>query len=400
MNLGKAKNYIKNVTKKVFFFLCAILGNIIFLVPALICYKFKIKFITINEKRIGHLIGDYDSYLKESILNGCTYKVISLISKEKLCNKYVLEYYKDKITIINNKYLLLLLFPLSRHIICRVNSAEYTHPKKFSKFHYIEYTWAQRDPLHSFKSSDFLEGVRILTEIGMPSDAWFVCIHSRESGYSGANDFDQEFRNSKIETFDLAIKEVVERGGWCIRMGDSTMSPIAHRKQLIDYANHPAKSDFMDIFLAAHAKLFIGNTSGAYLMAHMFGVPIAGVNMTPLSTAPICGLKDMAIPKLYADREGNLIKFSQLKRDLLLNARVGSEFKKMGVSIIDNSPEDIRDIVSEQLDRIKGDWVFTEEDKILQNRFKSLLTPDDYSYYSPSLVGTKFLKKYSHLLEN
>lgn len=120
--------------------------------------------------------------------------------------------------------------------------------------------------------------------------------------------------------------------------------------------------------------------------------------MTPLSTTPICGLGDMAIPKLYADGGGNLIKFCHLKSLSLLNARVGGDFKKAGISIIDNSPEDIRDLVSEQLDRIHGDWALSEEDRILQNKFKSLFTPDDYSFYSPSMVGVKFLKKYSHLL--
>ncbi|MFA5101456.1 MAG: hypothetical protein WC547_11280, partial [Candidatus Omnitrophota bacterium] len=75
-------------------------------------------------------------------------------------------------------------------------------------------------------------------------------------------------------------------------------------------------------------------------------------------------------------------------------------FEQAGLRSVENTPEDIRDIVLEMLDRIGGNFRYTADDELLQERFKSLMGPEHYSYGAVSRIGRDFLKKYSELLED
>ena len=56
----------------------------------------------------------------------------------------------------------------------------------------------------------------------------------------------------------------MERGAWCLRMGDPSMRPMPRAPRVIDYAHSAIRSDWMDVFLCARCRFFIGNTSGNY----------------------------------------------------------------------------------------------------------------------------------------
>ena len=57
-------------------------------------------------------------------------------------------------------------------------------------------------------------------ELGLPPDAWYVCFHVREGGYSG--DFDN-IRNCDIDNYVEAMQYITSKGGWVVRMGDASM---------------------------------------------------------------------------------------------------------------------------------------------------------------------------------
>ena len=74
--------------------------------------------------------------------------------------------------------------------------------------------------------------------------------------------------------------------------------------------------------------------------------------------------------------------------------------EKLGVEYtnIKNSPEQIMDVVDEQLARLNGTWVETVEDGELQQRFQRFVWGKDAdSAYLPR-VGAKFLREHQHLL--
>ena len=113
--------------------------------------------------------------------------------------------------------------------------------------------------------------------IGLPEDAWFVCLHVRETGFHK----DQGcWRSADINNYIGAIHEVTSRGGWVVRMGDVTMKKLPDMERVIDYPFTDAKSDLVDVYLISECRVFIGTPSGLLEVAAMFQRPIILTNMT------------------------------------------------------------------------------------------------------------------------
>ena len=88
-------------------------------------------------------------------------------------------------------------------------------------------------------------------------------------------------------------------------------------------------------------------------------------------------------------------------REILQTGRLmeTEEFNKRGINLIENTPEEIRDVVTEMEARLKGTWQETAEDEELQKRFWALFTPNELNRIFRSRVGTKFLNENMYLLD-
>lgn len=135
-------------------------------------------------------------------------------------------------------------------------------------------------------------------------------------------------------------------------------------------------------------------------MASSYGVPVAGVNVAPLAAAKIWGPKDLAIPKLYRDRRTKeLACFSEILRSGMGDMRSSQKILSTGFELLDNTPDEIRDLVSEMIDRLEGVHSASDEAESLQGQFQMLFSSSNFAFYSKSRVGEAFLKKYDYLLE-
>jgi putative glycosyltransferase (TIGR04372 family) len=263
----------------------------------------------------------------------------------------------------------------------------------------IQKQWGDRPPVLSIKPEDTARGEQRLLELGIPPGAWFVCVHSREGGYSPQDEHHHSYRNSDIDSYVLAMKAITERGGWCVRFGDPSMKKMSPMRNVVDYAHHPLRIDWMDLFLCARCRFFLGNTSGAFLMASILGVPVALANMLPVSVVLPYGKKDLGIPKLLRSaKEQRLLTFPEVLGSPIGNMRYGKEYQQAGIDIIDNMPEDILGLALEQLERTEGQARYSAVDEDLQARFKALMKPGHYTYGSDSRIGRDFLKKHAALL--
>jgi len=233
----------------------------------------------------------------------------------------------------------------------------------------------------------------------MPREAWFVCIHCREEGYCpGAG---QRYRNASIDSYFSAMETIVERGGWVIRVGDASMKEIPPQENVIDYAHTDVKSDWMDVFLGASCKLFLGSSSGLLGISEVFGVPCALAHQAPVSVVMPYFPDDIGIPKLvYSQAENRYLRFSEIFESPVGNFRWDHQFEEANLCCTDNTPEDVNALLLEMLDRIDGRLTYTGEDNVLQERFKSLMGPAHYSYGSAARIGRDFLGKYSRLLDD
>ena len=201
--------------------------------------------------------------------------------------------------------------------------------------------------------------------LGLPINAWFVCLHVREPGYwndeaSGAP------RNANIYNYIEAIKEITRRGGWVVRMGDSTMKRLPNMDRVIDYPFTPEKCALMDVYLIHECRLYIGMHSGILDVATLFQRPTIMTNLPAW-----------------------LFGFPQKKGDIALFKHVFSKKRRRFLSVKEwlfepwiatapnpsqeeyvyheNNAEELKQVVCEYFDR-DGEW----KESLLQKQFNEL----------------------------
>ena len=147
--------------------------------------------------------------------------------------------------------------------------------------------------------------------IGLPRNCWFVCLHVRESGFR-SDEGRRELRNANILTYIPAIKEITSRGGWVVRMGDDTMTPLPSMENVIDYPFTKYKSDFMDLCLIQNCLFYIGSQSGPHDIARLISKNTLLVNMFAWNLDPR-GIRGRGILKhVYSKREKRYLSIKEL----------------------------------------------------------------------------------------
>lgn len=140
-------------------------------------------------------------------------------------------------------------------------------------YHAVQEEWQrqERKPLLRLTPAHAALGREGLRRLGVPDEAWFVCLHVREGGYlKEASNSQESARNADIMTYLPAIEEIVRRGGWVIRIGDPSVTPLPKMDNVVDYALTSVRSGEMDVFLVARAKFLLGTSSGMFAVAMAF----------------------------------------------------------------------------------------------------------------------------------
>ena len=110
-------------------------------------------------------------------------------------------------------------------------------------------------------------------QMGLPLAGWFVCLHVSEN-------CPRIPRNASIHNYFEAIKVVTNAGGWVVRLGDPSMTPLPSMERVIDYAHSRHRSESLDLYLISQCHFFVGLSSGPPLVATLFRKPLVIVNMT------------------------------------------------------------------------------------------------------------------------
>ena len=348
----------------------------------------------------GQLAMDLDVYLKRQILSGRKVKPILLVDGRTPANEALLAHWTRYIHVVRSRAMNVLLRPflLFPEVVDVIPAYSIAHGGA-SHNHEIQRLWGDRPPLLQLSEAEIAKGEEQLRAWGMPEGAWFVCVHSREGGFKPVHDWAHSFRNSRIDGYKEAMREIVARGGWCIRVGDATMEPLAPAPGIVDYARSPAKSAWMDVFLLARCRFLLGNTSGVFIISGIFGKRSALANMAPIGAAYSLFPGDITIPKVLQDASGRILSFGEALADASSEYHLATQFAERGLRHIDNTPQEIAELVLEMMDRLEGKFVESPEDAELQARFRALMRPEHYSWHSAGRIGAAFLRRHRHLLD-
>jgi putative glycosyltransferase (TIGR04372 family) len=357
--------------------------------------------VTVITDRIGHVAAEMDCFLKEKALGRLPdRRWFVLAPPHRISNWPLLEYWRPHIRILTSPWLCGLLSSMTwwrglmtfdvSHYVLRLNST--------AAYFEVYAEWENRPPLLRLSREDHEKGRNILEAMGVPRDAWFICVQAREGGFSPLDEILHQHRNSDILKLVPAMEFIASRGGWCIRMGDPTTTPLPSLSKTIDYAHHSTRSEWMDVFLCASCRFFLGNSSGLSIVSSIFGVPCALANTIPLSYLSYSP-QDVSIPKLLRrESDGCYISFEEIFKSPLADYRLAKLYQDAGVEIEENTAEEILELASEMLDRVEGKIAYDEVDMDLQRRFHVLLRPGHYGYGAASRIGAAFLRKHNSLL--
>jgi putative glycosyltransferase (TIGR04372 family) len=162
-----------------------------------------------------------------------------------------------------------------------------------------------------------------------------------------------------------------------------------------DYAKYP--SGFVDVWLAYKCKFLLSACSGSW----WFGLPFNKSAVITDIYSPIgmfvAPASHTIIFQLPLNIASNKLESFEW---MMKNRRWCFDSKKIGTEylIVKNTPGQIVDVVTEHLARLNGTWLETEEDKMLQQKFRHLVLGGSADDTVLPRVGAKFLREHQHLL--
>ena len=169
---------------------------------------------------------------------------------------------------------------------------------------------------------------------------------------------------------------------------------------MIDYASE-YRTDFGDIYLLAHCKFLLGSCAGVTQVATIFKRPVAVANWVHIEFSTCFRDGDIFIPKtVWHKEEKRLLSLQEM-----LGSGVGrflqrQQYEKMGLELVDNTPDEILALCREMNQRMDGVWEGTKEDVVLQERFRWIMGQPQYRCAGTAVrVGAEFLRQHPWWLE-
>lgn len=367
----------------------------------LLLQALRIRFLKLHyPNRIGHLALDIDCYLKEQSMAGRKVRAIALLDGHAPANLALIRYWSRSITFVKGGPLgwvvssAMKRWPELVDDLLLYSNVTNCSARAFA----VQGQWGKRRPLLSLSEADERRWRAALSQLGVPEGAWHVCFHARSEGYSPSDERFHSHRNVDIASYMPAIEEVIARGGWCIRMGDPTMEPLPPMRGVIDYAVSPFREDWLDVYLSATCRLFIGCTSGLYVLASIFGRPCALTNMAPLDCAYSPFPSDLSIPRMMARKDGTVMSLAEAFGSEVAGFRLTHQYLESGVSQIPNTDAEILELVRQALDEQEHGVSSLPDDEALQSRFRSHFKEGAYCWPPASRIGREYLRRHRHLI--
>lgn len=356
-----------------------------------IFYPIRIGFL--YRVRLGHFIGNTEIYLRKRYL-GETPKSLDIFFTYKPVNQQICTMFSRVIPLVQSEFLTKVFAPIG------IFQTRFNIPIPQYANEYRERNLTP--PPVAFTPNERLLGTQKLKAMGVGPSDWYVCIHARDNAFAASIKTDSkyiiasDYRNADINTYNLAIKEILSRGGFVIRVGSVVERPMDYsHPKVIDY---PLKfrDDFSDVFITANAKFYIGPTNGNADLALLFDVPTLFVNTIPIGISPP-GKNSIFIPKRIFNEMGTQVPYSEqlmffqkLPFSASSNPLEGFQISKW--KLIDNTSEEIQDATIEMFDRLDGSFVEEIDYMKLMERLHNLFDKENLFRHSKSPCAQSILK--------
>lgn len=261
----------------------------------------------------------------------------------------------------------------------------------------------------AFTPDEVRRGEELLRVMGIGPDDWFITFQSRDGSYhvdKGTPGDSGEHRNIRIEAYLPAVNDILALGGKAVRMGAVVERPLPEDRdpRIIDYPRQ-FRSEFGDIWLFSRCRFHLGGSTGSTNCPALFGRPVAQANMYPLRPVPM-GRSGLYTPVVMRDvKSKTLVPYDDLEkmgafiyddRAIFLRWQLPSGLDEMGLEIVPNSPEEIRALCRDMLDRLDGRPV-DPDIAAFQGWYKQRYFPHVPTITDAPDLAPSFIRSYRHL---
>ena len=362
-----------------------------------------VRYGCLRADRIGHLAIQPEVYLAEQDVGLRSTRILDIFGwSEKVCNHKLLDMWRRALR----------ASPLGRALAERLanlpSGREHVIPGAYGLGRRgldRHRSLGKTAPHLAFTPEEEAAAAAERRRMGLSEDTPYICFFARDSAYLARTipEVDcsyHDFRDSDINAYLPAAKALTGQGYHALRMGSvvarSLASPVP---RVIDYATHH-RSELMDIHLLAHCRFFLSGGSGIDAVASIFRRPIVYVNWIPLLPAiDIQGNAVVVFKLLWSRAEKRFLRFPEMFTPELLTGYETGLYERLGLDVVDNSPEEIQDAALEMEARLDGSWVAQAGDDERQERFWSLFWPICPGRVPAARVGAAFLRQHARLLE-
>ena len=180
----------------------------------------------------------------------------------------------------------------------------------------------------------------------------FVCFAIRDSAHnriqktSRNNNWSyHDYRHWDLDNFFLAAEELTKKGYYVFRMGVYVKEFKSNNPKIIDYVNSDLKSDFMDVFLGAKCSFCLSTSFGFDEVPNLFRKPIIYL-ILPFDIFALTATDSIINKTPLLKKEKRRLTLSEILRGLafIYDTKI---FNQKGIELVDNTPEEIKDVVIE-----------------------------------------------------
>ena len=273
-----------------------------------------------------------------------------------------------------------------------------------------------------------------LREWGLPPGAQWVCLMVRDAAYLPTLAY-HVYRDSDVDTYEDAALMLANRGYYVFRMGVKVAKPFcAKHPRIFDMATNGMYSDFMSVYLGAYCAFTVSTSCGWDAIPQAFRRPMCYTNFAPIEYMNTWLPRSLVIWKHYRqdimvpmkaklkggqwgvydnddkevpirfgagdeliEREGERMSIAEIQKSGAGRFMRMDQFMEAAIVLIDNTPQEIVDVVTEMADMIEGKFHPDDQKEFWDKfpRYFELMNGQPLHGVIHTRVGSKFLKEYT-----
>ena len=258
-----------------------------------------------------------------------------------------------------------------------------------------------------FTQREINNGNSILKNFGIDTKKKIVGIILRDNDYLKENypkiDWSyHKIRHSDFSYYSECAEKLASLGYQVVVFGERQKK--FKNKNVINYTNSSIRSDFMDIYLSSKLNFAISSANGLDAIPIIFKIPLVEVSVAPIILIRPYTSKIKILFKTYYSktlkRKLNMEEIFKFKLHDLQGKDLSDE-----IEFIHPSSKEITSAALEFHDELSNNFEISEEEKILQNNFKTKYkklvetsSKDRNLNNFTASIGKLFLKNNSYLV--